>query len=784
MTIRNPARKLALTAAAIMVATGGLLGWALFWPESSCASPACARQRFAVAIELDSFRNVKPIQFDVPAEDGRRISLRSMFAAGGIDVTLEQDQADLPYVASSGALDRADLYQFAVAWRNRAAPQGTDARIYALLATALVSDTGEPLFGIMFDDADREGFAVAPATTAHKFGGRELQSVPKLQLRTFAHELLHALNRRHLDAMQMDDGRLTLEAPTRCISGQQQGEWFLREAPLMQISPATIRFFQSAARSEILPGKENAAYQLRRASPTECEDARANLAGNLERSRWELASRRLRQLFSIQSAGAAESEEVEDSGEIEETQSGLLIDLRLQALPAAYPLGYPIAVRLIAHNAGAQPLPIKGRLMPAYGMVRIEYRADGDSDWNALKPLAWFEPASDEDAMLVPGETTEQTVPIYFGDDGWTFKEAGDYEIRARLHTGADGEDVVSEPVQLSVDAADAPDDLAALQPLLDENQHLRNDVGRLLTFGGRIGSDKDIAPLEAVAQDYGHTALGAALRLTLISQMLRAPIDPRTGERPPPDLSDASELLRDTCTDSGIAALKYQLLIRHAGAIPDNLSNRAETAIAAWDGTTSLRGGTMPTYSDPALQSWGPSIHFCYDDANLHGASRASTQRIARQLRRAKPARIVVVGHGDYQGMCRYNDALALRRAQTIRRMLIDAGIRGKTIQVASLGERRPADFASTTQAHDLNRRVEILVEDAKPVIGRPMPERILPKCEARPREPVVTDETLISMSAHHRGFFSESFNAPPAPRSAAARRSRDSLIASSTPL
>ncbi len=94
---------------------------------------------------------------------------------------------------------------------------------------------------------------------------------------------------------------------------------------------------------------------------------------------------------------------------------------------------------------------------------------------------------------------------------------------------------------------------------------------------------------------------------------------------------------------------------------------------------------------------------------------------------------RVVVVGHGDYQGTCRYNDALALRRAQTVRRLLMNAGISGKRIQVASLGERQPLDFKSTPQAHDLNRRVEILAEGAQSQDDDPTPQRILPKCSVR---------------------------------------------------
>jgi outer membrane protein OmpA-like peptidoglycan-associated protein len=146
--------------------------------------------------------------------------------------------------------------------------------------------------------------------------------------------------------------------------------------------------------------------------------------------------------------------------------------------------------------------------------------------------------------------------------------------------------------------------------------------------------------------------------------------------------------------------------------ARPDGMSNRAETSMAAWDGTTSMRGHTIPTYSDDALRPWGPSLHFCFNDADLRDPVRGAIPRLARLLRAEKPLRVVIVGHGDHQGTCRYNDGLALRRAQTARHALIRAGLRAATVQAASLGERRPLDFASSDSAHALNRRVEILVE------------------------------------------------------------------------
>jgi outer membrane protein OmpA-like peptidoglycan-associated protein len=734
--------------AAAAIAVTGVLAWALLWPERACAQPACARARFALSIEVDAFGQVQPIEFEVPADNGR-VSLQSILGAGGVEVSLDIDQVDLPYRESSGPLDRADLYQFASIWRKSAGHADSDATIYALLTTGLVSDNGEPLFGIMFDNTEREAFALAPATTERFFGEHAAQSVPTLQLRTFVHELLHALNRHHGDAAKMADGRLTLEAPTRCISRQERGrtDWSLVEPPLMAISPSTIRFFQTAAASDILPGRQSSPFDLQRISPTECEDARERGA-EPALTRWQLARQRLQRLFSIATARAADDASAGDSdaagaaklGSRRDTDAAsadaadAAIDLRIQSLPAAYPLGYPIAVRVIARNDGSEPLPLEGRLDPGYGMVSIEYRNTAASQWQALRPLAWFESIGDHEAMLAPGEQTEHTVPIYYDELGWIFREPGEYQARARLTTDEPSDGVVSAPVTVRVEAPRTDDDRAVLQPLLDDSGRLDDRVGRLLMFGGRIGAPKDIAPLEDATRAYGHTALGAALRLTLISQRLRPPIDPMTGERPLPDLGDARELLEDTCTDSGVAALRQQLLERHAGAFSDGRMPRAESGGAAWDGTTSSRGATMATYSDARLQPWGSSLHFCFDEAGLRASVHAAIPRLARQLRREKPARIVLIGHADHDGACRHNDALARRRAHAVRRALMASGVRRGTIEVAGLGERRPLDFATTAEAHALNRRVEILVESeasSPPADGEQ--QRVMPRCESR---------------------------------------------------
>lgn len=687
-----------------MLTFAAILWWALFWQDENCSEPACARHRFSLAIELDTFERVQPIALEVATDEGP-VSVNSVLSSGGIEVDVRTDQTNLPLAIASGKLDSADLYRFAQVWRSVQHEAGADAQLYAMLAPSIVSETGEDLFGVMFDAADREGFAVAPGEIAQRFQEREPEAVPLMQLRTFIHELLHALNRRHAQAAQMPGERLTIEAPTKCISADtRRSHWSLREQPLMALSPSTILFFQSGPRAEVLPGKQNAPFLSGPASLADCRDVRASVVDDPSTSRWRFAIKRIKALLSFPLAQAASSSEPQ----IEPAD----VELRVQTIGSPYPLGYPIAVRITAINRGERTLPLLGRLMPGYGMVRIETRRASETAWTTLHPGAWYEPIDDDEAMLAPGARTEETVPIYYQKDRWTFPQAGTYQVRASLYLGDDIEEVATEPVEIVVAAPEAQRDREVLLLLTDEEGRLREDLGHLLSFGQHAENDEQLATLERMTTEYADTALGSALQLSRAAQMLRRPIDPQTGERPPPDLVGARELLADSCTDSGVAAMRLQLLDFQkdvTGAQP--APALVDPAEAAWDGMVPRRTAPLETYADPALSVAKYAFHFCHDEAHLRGKPAAAARRFARELRRAKPQRVVIVGHADREGTCRYNNTLAMRRAEAMRTVLIDAGIRRSRIQIASLGERRPLDFSAGDAANAHNRRVEILL-------------------------------------------------------------------------
>lgn len=697
----------------IVLLAAGAFAWAWLGATPPCADPSCARERFSVYIEVDRFDRVEPIALEVPVRDGGNVSVASVLGSGGIDVQLSPGSRTLPFAAASGKLDRADLYAFAQEWRDRAPNAKADAHLYAMLAPAIVSDTGEDLFGLMFDSNDREGFAVAPGEIAARFSANQPESVATLQLRTFIHELLHSLNRRHGEAAQMPDERLTLEAPTRCISGNTlQRDWTLNEEPLMALSPHTILFFQTASANEVLPGRESAPFLF--GSTSTCRDIRATIVNVPEVSRWHLAVGRFKSLFGIPSARAAEAVEPAESDQSGERPEETPVDVAfsIQALPSAYPLGYPVAVRLTVVNRGERALPLAGRLSPGYGHVQIEVREAPGAPWTTVQPIAWFEPIDDDEAMLPPGARTEQTIPIFFNRDRWTFPVTGTYEVRANLHLGDDGEDVVTDPIEIRIERPVAGRDFEALQLMISEEGGLRDEMGRSLLMGGRTRDAQSDALIDRLASDFRETALGEAVQLTRASRLLRQPIDPRTGERAPPDIAGARALLADSCTDSGVVALRRQLLDFHEDTTQSQPAPSMIVPVeAAWEGSVPRGAPQIATYSDESLRALPQTIHFCHASSALRGPAATVAMRLARDLRKTKPERIVLVGHADQTGQCRYNEALAMRRAEAMRSVLIRAGIPRSRIQVASLGKRRPLDFSATDEAHQLNRRVEILV-------------------------------------------------------------------------
>jgi outer membrane protein OmpA-like peptidoglycan-associated protein len=102
-------------------------------------------------------------------------------------------------------------------------------------------------------------------------------------------------------------------------------------------------------------------------------------------------------------------------------------------------------------------------------------------------------------------------------------------------------------------------------------------------------------------------------------------------------------------------------------------------------------------------------TVYFDTGSSNLTAEGRKTIEDAARIAKNRSfcGSQIAVVGHTDDTGGEDLNQRLAARRAETVQRALVDAGVPGKVLVMESLGENAPLDTNETVEGRANNRRV-----------------------------------------------------------------------------
>jgi hypothetical protein len=90
---------------------------------------------------------------------------------------------------------------------------------------------------------------------------------------------------------------------------------------------------------------------------------------------------------------------------------------------------------------------------------------------------------------------------------------------------------------------------------------------------------------------------------------------------------------------------------------------------------------------------------------------SRRVLEQIARDFRERPSMEIQVIGHADSVGSDAFNDALSLRRAQRVRQLLLELGVRADSVALVGRGKREPLVPTPDNTDEPRNRRVEVTV-------------------------------------------------------------------------
>jgi outer membrane protein OmpA-like peptidoglycan-associated protein len=106
-------------------------------------------------------------------------------------------------------------------------------------------------------------------------------------------------------------------------------------------------------------------------------------------------------------------------------------------------------------------------------------------------------------------------------------------------------------------------------------------------------------------------------------------------------------------------------------------------------------------------------SFLFDFDKATLRPENREILSRIAGVLLASHGYRLQVYGHTDDVGGASYNKQLSERRAEAVKKYLVDAGVPANLIDAKGYGESSPALAQKSPAARQKNRRVQIAVID-----------------------------------------------------------------------
>jgi outer membrane protein OmpA-like peptidoglycan-associated protein len=102
-------------------------------------------------------------------------------------------------------------------------------------------------------------------------------------------------------------------------------------------------------------------------------------------------------------------------------------------------------------------------------------------------------------------------------------------------------------------------------------------------------------------------------------------------------------------------------------------------------------------------------TLYFDTNSTQVATASRAQLDALMAEAARRQAVELQVTGHTDRVGNAADNDRLSLQRAETVRAMLVQNGIKATFIRAVGRGEREPLVPTADEQPEARNRRVEV---------------------------------------------------------------------------
>ena len=101
-------------------------------------------------------------------------------------------------------------------------------------------------------------------------------------------------------------------------------------------------------------------------------------------------------------------------------------------------------------------------------------------------------------------------------------------------------------------------------------------------------------------------------------------------------------------------------------------------------------------------------SLNFDFDKSNVKPEYYTMLENLKSYME-YNDYEVSIIGHTDYMGTDAYNIALGQRRAESVKRKLIEMGLSSdRIVSTSSRGEREPVSTNETAEGRAENRRIE----------------------------------------------------------------------------
>jgi peptidoglycan-associated lipoprotein len=102
-------------------------------------------------------------------------------------------------------------------------------------------------------------------------------------------------------------------------------------------------------------------------------------------------------------------------------------------------------------------------------------------------------------------------------------------------------------------------------------------------------------------------------------------------------------------------------------------------------------------------------TVYFDFDKADIRADAKTALRNNAAQIKQHSEWGVIVIeGNTDERGSEEYNLALGERRANAVKRYLVDLGVPASRMRTVSFGETKPAVVGHDESAWRYNRRAD----------------------------------------------------------------------------